>query len=85
MDQQTALLSTGTGSTLLMVLIWLYKTAAGKKIRSRCCERDIEMGFSVEEMTPPRIPKTDLKKQGNDFILNPMNNGGTISQESNQA
>jgi len=53
MDQQTALLSTGTGSTLLMVLIWLYKTAAGKKIRSRCCERDIEMGFSVEEMTPP--------------------------------
>jgi len=53
MDEQMALLSTGTGSTLLMVLIWLYKTAAGKKIRSRCCERDIEMGFSVEEMTPP--------------------------------
>jgi hypothetical protein len=56
MDQQTALLSTGTGSTLLMVLIWLYKTAAGKKIRSRCCERDIEMGFSVEEMSPPTPP-----------------------------
>lgn len=53
MDQTTALLSTGTGSTILMVLIWLYKTMAGKKIRSKCCERDVEMGFSVEDMSPP--------------------------------
>ena len=53
MDQNIALLSTGTGSTILMVLIWLYKTMAGKKIRSKCCERDVEMGFSVEDMTPP--------------------------------
>jgi hypothetical protein len=73
MDQQTALLSTGTGSTLLMVVIWLYKTAAGKKIRSRCCEKDIEMGFSVEDMSP----KTDNKPH---IISNPMNDGGTISR-----
>jgi len=53
MDQQTALLSTGTGSTLLMVLIWVFKNAMGKKLRSKCCERDVEMGFSVENMTPP--------------------------------
>lgn len=53
MDTNVALLSTGTGSTLLMVLVWFYKNAVGKKIRSRCCERDVEVGFSVEEMTPP--------------------------------
>lgn len=69
MDQNTALLSTGTGSTILMVLIWLYKTMAGKKIRSRCCERDVEMGFSVENMTPPhdrfqvRNPMADTSGQ----------------------
>ena len=69
MDEQTALLSTGTGSTLLMVLIWLYKTAAGKKIRSRCCERDIEMGFSVEDMSP----KTDLHSgHPQQIIHNPL-------------
>jgi hypothetical protein len=76
MDQQTALLSTGTGSTLLMVVIWLYKTAAGKKIRSRCCERDIEMGFSVEDMSP----KTDIKPPQH-FIENPLhkaNEGASI-------
>ena len=67
MDQQTALLSTGTGSTLLMVLIWLYKTAAGKKIRSRCCERDVEVGFSVEQMTPP----THHPPHQN-FVVNPL-------------
>jgi hypothetical protein len=52
MDQNTALLSTGTGSTILMVLIWFYKSMAGKKIRSRCCEKDVEMGFTVEDMSP---------------------------------
>jgi len=49
-----ALMSTGTGGTLLMVALYLYKSMAGKKIRSRCCERDVEMGFSVEDMTPPQ-------------------------------
>jgi hypothetical protein len=52
MDTNTALLGTGTGSTLLMILIWFYKNAVGKKLRSRCCERDVEVGFSVEDMTP---------------------------------
>ena len=54
MDPNTALLGTGTGSTLLLMAIYIYKSMVGKKIRSRCCEKDVEMGFSVEEMTPPR-------------------------------
>jgi hypothetical protein len=52
MDPNIALMSTGTGGTLLMVALYLYKSMAGKKIRSRCCERDVEMGFSVEDMSP---------------------------------
>ena len=52
MDPNVALMSTGTGGTLLMVALYLYKSMAGKKIRSRCCERDVEMGFSVEDMSP---------------------------------
>jgi hypothetical protein len=54
MDPNVALMSTGTGGTLLMVALYLYKSMAGKKIRSRCCEKDVEMGFSVEDMTPPQ-------------------------------
>jgi hypothetical protein len=72
MDTNTALLSSGTGGTLLMVLLYLYKNAVGKKIRSKCCERDVEVGFSVEDMSP----KTDTKLR---VVVNPMNNGGTIS------
>lgn len=52
MDPNVALMSTGTGGTLLMVALYLYKSMAGKKIRSRCCEKDVEMGFTVEEMSP---------------------------------
>jgi hypothetical protein len=51
---QNALMGTGTGGTLLLVALYLYKFMAGKKIRSRCCEKDVEMGFSVEDMTPPQ-------------------------------
>jgi hypothetical protein len=52
MDPNVALMSTGTGGTLLMVALYLYKSMAGKKIRSRCCEKDVEMGFTVEDMSP---------------------------------
>jgi hypothetical protein len=48
----TALMSTGTGGTILGVLLLLYKTLVGKKIRSRCCGQDIEVGFTVEDMSP---------------------------------
>jgi len=52
MDPNVALMGTGTGGTLLMVALYLYKSMAGKKIRSRCCEKDVEMGFTVEDMSP---------------------------------
>lgn len=52
MEDYTALIGSSTGGTLLMVVIYLYKSMVGKKIRSRCCEKDVEMGFSVEEMSP---------------------------------
>ena len=52
MDQTTALLSTGTGSTLLLIAVYIYKATVGKKVRSKCCNRDVEMGFTVEEMSP---------------------------------
>jgi hypothetical protein len=51
--QMTALMGTGTGGTILTILYIFYKTFVGKKCRSRCCGRDIEMGMSVEDMTPP--------------------------------
>jgi len=60
MDQTTALLGTGTGTTLLLVAIYLYKISVGKKVRSKCCGRDIEMGYTVEEMSP------------HNFQVNPM-------------
>jgi hypothetical protein len=60
MDQTTALLSTGTGSTLLLIAVYLYKSMVGKKVRSKCCGRDLEAGFVVEEMSP------------HNFQINPM-------------
>lgn len=69
MDINTTLLSTGTGGTLLMVLLYLYKSVVGKKIRSKCCDRDIEIGFSVEEMSP----KTDTNlSRPQQIIQNPL-------------
>jgi hypothetical protein len=49
----TALMGTGTGGTIITVLYVLYKAFVGKRCRSSCCDRDVEMGFTVEEMTPP--------------------------------
>lgn len=51
-NQTTALLSTGTGSTLLLIAVYIYKSMVGKKVRSKCCGTDLEAGFTVEEMSP---------------------------------
>ena len=75
--QMTALVGTSTGGTVLTVLYFLYKTLVGKKIRSNCCGRTVEVGFTVEEMSP----KTDNKPQ---LVANPMNNGGAISKQSEE-
>ena len=66
-NQTTALLSTGTGSTLLLIAVYIYKSMVGKKIRSKCCGRDLEAGFTVEEMSP------------HTFQVNPMADTSQVS------
>ena len=53
MDTNTALLSTGTGGTILTVLYFLYKTCNNKRLHSRCCGKVVDVEFQVQEMTPP--------------------------------
>ena len=67
MDSNTALLSTGTSGTLLTLLYFILRSVLGKKIRSRCCNKDIEVGFQVENMTPPRS-----KTETSGYIENPI-------------
>lgn len=50
----TALMSTGTGGTILGLLLLLYKTLNHKRFRSKCCNREMEMSFDIENTTPPR-------------------------------
>jgi hypothetical protein len=53
MDTNTALLSSGTGGTLLMVLLYLYKTLNHRRCRSKCCGKDLDMSLDIENTTPP--------------------------------
>ena len=52
MDTQTTLLSTTTGTTVLGVLLLLYRTINGKRVRSNCCGRKMEMDFKVDDVPP---------------------------------
>jgi hypothetical protein len=52
-DVQTGLLGTGAGGTILTVLYFLYKTCNNKRVHSRCCGKDVDVEFQVQEMTPP--------------------------------
>jgi hypothetical protein len=54
MDQYTALMSTGTGGTLLLIAVYIYKTFNHKRVRSNCCGKKLEMSLDVDETTPPR-------------------------------
>jgi len=67
MDTNTALLGTGTGGTILGVLLLLYKTVNGKQCRTRCCGKDFDMGFQAGDFTPS----------------NNQNNQGPVLQASN--
>lgn len=53
MDQNTALLSTGTGGTILGVLLYIYTHFNHKRIRSKCCGQDLDMSLDIENTTPP--------------------------------
>ena len=68
MDTNMTLLSTTTGTTILGLLILVYRAVNGKKIHSKCCDHDIEMGVQVENMTPPKVHIP----QQNEFKTNPL-------------
>jgi hypothetical protein len=56
----------------------VYTAINGKKIHSKCCDKDVEFGMRVEEMTPPREhPPTVIvpqqEKPQHEFKVNPMN------------
>jgi hypothetical protein len=53
MDTNMALLSTGTGGTILTVLYFLYKTCNGKRCKCKFFGYDIENSIDIGEITPP--------------------------------
>jgi hypothetical protein len=61
MDTNTALLGTGTGGSLFLIVLYVYKAIVGKKIRSRCCGDDVEVGFVVEEMSPATTHRNPMR------------------------
>ena len=63
MDTQTALLGTGTSGTILTILYFLYKTCNNKRMHSKCCGKDVDVEFQVQEMTPPDREKHKFEKE----------------------
>lgn len=53
MDTNIALLSTGTGGTVLGVLFLIYRTFNHKRCRSRCCGQNLDLSLDIENTTPP--------------------------------
>ena len=52
METNTALLGTGTGGTILGVLLMIYKLCNGKRMRSSCCGYKVEADFKFDDMPP---------------------------------
>jgi hypothetical protein len=74
MDTNTALLSTGTGGTLLGILLMLYKTFNKKRLRSNCCGYKSEMSVDIDDITPPtHHPETSF------VVVNPISSPVTQS------
>lgn len=67
-DNVVALMSSGVGGTFLMVLIYIYKSVVGKKSVCRCGDRDIEIGFRVDDMSPAE-PKVQVRNPMRDRDL----------------
>lgn len=74
MDTNTALLGTGTGGTILGVLILLYKLINGKQCRTRCCGKDFEMGFEAGDFHPSNNHGPVLQASNNQFPVESNNN-----------
>jgi len=81
MDLNSYYIQGGISASLIAALGIIYKTYKaidGKKIHSKCCDKDIEFGMRVEEMTPPREhPPTVIvpqqEKPQHEYKVNPMN------------
>jgi hypothetical protein len=70
---------TATFTALAAIAYKIFRIINGKKLHSKCCNKDIEIGIQVEDMTPPHIhlpPDQNLPQQ---FKVNPMN----ISSDKN--
>lgn len=51
---KTAGIST-TGVAIILILYRLLKTIQGKRLVSTCCGKKLEVGITVEEITPKQI------------------------------
>jgi hypothetical protein len=69
MDTNTALLGTGTGGSLFLIALYIYKSVVGKKLRSRCCGKDVEVGFVVEDMSPAASQKNPMRTRERDLPI----------------
>lgn len=52
MDTNLALLSTGTGGTIIGILIMVYKAINHKRCRSNCCGAKGELSIDIDNTTP---------------------------------
>lgn len=68
MEDNTPLLSTITGSTLLTILVIVYKALNKKRCKSSCCGHDLEASIDVGDITPPQ------ERQGHFETTNPIRN-----------
>ena len=69
MDTNTALLGTGTGGSLFLIALYIYKSVVGKKLRSRCCGEDVEVGFVVENMSPATLHENPMRVKDRDLPI----------------
>jgi len=67
-----ALLSTGTGGTIVGVLLLLYKTCNKKKIRMKCCGYDMSASVDIGDITPENItlPISHNPQSEPSFVVN---------------
>lgn len=66
MELNTILAGTGTTGTILTILYFIYKAVNGKRCHSRCCNRNIDAEFKVDNISPndkKKDAKFDTKEE----------------------
>ena len=66
MELNTALIGTGTGSSILGILYLIYKIELHKRCKSRCCKEQIEFSIDVGNTTPPDLEAGFSKQNKSD-------------------